>query len=322
MACSRGRWPGPGRGDGRRRGDTLASQNPPAAAVTLRMIVVADAGRGGAHRRAAEAGRRLRDARGRAVHRADGSRRRLPRHGRSGDAASGTARRAVRRARGRADPDRPHSDRLRHPESRARVRVRGPVQLPARCRCSRPARPASSTRASASAAWPKPTRCFLAMQRRPDWGEDLQGVCDVRRESLPTVIERLKAAPGERERSRRAGGAAARSMDRRDGHAVRLGAAPRVPGRAGSGDRALGTRAPVRRRHSGRVAAACDETLGVANLHKAELDNGVYRAPGRLLPVSSGAGARNGASADRAAVAQGRRVLRAVPLRASRTIWK
>ena len=39
---------------------------------------------------------------------------------------------------------------------------------------------------------------FQVMQRRPDWGEDLQGVCDVRRQSLPTVIERLKAAPGER----------------------------------------------------------------------------------------------------------------------------
>jgi cytochrome oxidase Cu insertion factor (SCO1/SenC/PrrC family)/Cu/Ag efflux protein CusF/tetratricopeptide (TPR) repeat protein len=132
---------------------------------------------------------------------------------------------------------------------------------------------------------------FQVMQRRPDWGEDLQGVCDVRRQSLPTVIERLKVSPGE------LSGAVEPAALPRDQWIDAMDtqyAWAQLHAYLGEMDQAIERWENARRFADGIPDALprLEETLGVANLHKAELDNGVYRAPGDfcLFPPAPGAG--------------------------------
>jgi cytochrome oxidase Cu insertion factor (SCO1/SenC/PrrC family)/Cu/Ag efflux protein CusF/tetratricopeptide (TPR) repeat protein len=137
---------------------------------------------------------------------------------------------------------------------------------------------------------PEADAIFLAMQRRPDWGEDLQGVCEVRRQSIPQVVERLKAAPPE------LSGAiepAALPRDQWIDAMETQYAWAQLHAYLGEMSPAIELWSKARRFAEGVPDALprMDETLGVAYLHTAELDNGVYRAPGDfcLFPPAPGA---------------------------------
>jgi VCBS repeat protein/PPIC-type peptidyl-prolyl cis-trans isomerase-like protein/ASPIC/UnbV protein len=130
---------------------------------------------------------------------------------------------------------------------------------------------------------------FLAWRKPNGWEEDLQAMCDARRQSLPTVIERLRAVPGALSGSDPADVPPDQWIDAMDTqyswaqlHAYLGELNPAIE------------RWEAARRFAEMVPDALprmDETLGVAYLHKSELDNGVYRAPGDwcLFPPLTGA---------------------------------
>ena len=153
---------------------------------------------------------------------------------------------------------------------------------------------------------------LLAMLRRPGWGEDLQNVCEVRRDSIPAVVDRLKSGPpdvsGTIEPAALPRDLWIDAMDTQYAWA-------QLHAYQGELDTAIALWEHARRfadgipdalpRHAGNARPGLLAQVGARQRR-------LSRA-GRLLSVSAGAGREHGAPADRV-VAQGRRVLRAVPL--------
>jgi cytochrome oxidase Cu insertion factor (SCO1/SenC/PrrC family)/Cu/Ag efflux protein CusF len=131
---------------------------------------------------------------------------------------------------------------------------------------------------------------LLAMLRRPGWGEDLQTVCEVRRDSIPAVVERLKSGPpdvsGTIEPAALPRDLWIDAMDTQYAWA-------QLHAYQGELDTAIALWEHARQFAEGIPDAMPRmlETLGLANWHKSELDNGVYRAPGDfcLFPPAPGA---------------------------------
>ncbi len=144
---------------------------------------------------------------------------------------------------------------------------------------------------------------FLATPKPEGWSQDLQAMCEVRRQSLPTVLERLKGLPGALSGS--ADPADVPPELRVDAMDTQYSWA-QLHAYSGELDQAIARWESARRIAEAGVPDALprmDETLGVAYLHKAELDNNVYRAPGDrcLFPPAAG-GAFPEAAASRKAV--------------------
>ena len=130
---------------------------------------------------------------------------------------------------------------------------------------------------------------LLAMLRRPGWGEDLQNVCEVRRESIPAVVERLKTGlpdvSGTIEPAALPRDLWIDAMDTQYAWA-------QLHAYLGEMDAAIALWEHARTFADGIPDALPRllETLGLAHWHKSELDNGVYRAPGDfcLFPPAPG----------------------------------
>jgi hypothetical protein len=121
---------------------------------------------------------------------------------------------------------------------------------------------------------------FLATPKPEGWAQDLQAMCDVRRQSLPTVLERLNALPGVLSGS--VDPAAVPPELRLDAMETQYAWA-QLHAYLGEMDKAIERWESARRFAQAAFPDSLprmDETLGVAYLHKSELDNGVYRAPG------------------------------------------
>jgi hypothetical protein len=132
---------------------------------------------------------------------------------------------------------------------------------------------------------------FVAMQQQPRWGVDLQHACDIRRQSIPFVVDKLKTAPPD------VSGASDPAALPRDQWVDAMDtqyAWAQLHAYLGEMDAAIARWDGARRFAEGLPDAMprLDETLGVAYLHKAEMDNGVYDKPGDfcLFPPAPGAG--------------------------------
>ena len=130
---------------------------------------------------------------------------------------------------------------------------------------------------------------LLAMQQRPGWGEDLQNVCEVRRQSIPFVVDRLKTGPADVSGSIEP---AALPRDQWVDAMDTQYAWAQLHAYLGEMDPAIERWEHARRFAEGIPDALprLDETLGLAYWHKSELENGVYRAPGDfcLFPPAPG----------------------------------
>jgi hypothetical protein len=116
---------------------------------------------------------------------------------------------------------------------------------------------------------------FVRFPKRPGWDQDLKAVCDIRQRSIPTAIEQLRRvvdgtfSPGTAKES---------PFDQLQTH---YGWA-QVLAYQGNLNDAIQRWMVAQRIADESVPAMVPEmnrTLGLACLHKAEMDNGLYRAP-------------------------------------------
>jgi hypothetical protein len=144
---------------------------------------------------------------------------------------------------------------------------------------------------------------LLATPKPQGWDQDLQALCEYRKSSISTVLERLSAIPGATTGAGVDPSTIAQS-DRLDAMEIQY-AWGQLHAYQGQLDKA------AERWETARGIAALgvpdalprmDETLGVAFLHKAEDDNGVYTAPGDrcLFPPLQPTSYRETASARKA----------------------
>ena len=122
---------------------------------------------------------------------------------------------------------------------------------------------------------------FLAFPKPAGWNQDLREMCRVRTESIPAILDRLEQNPDPVG----APGAGESQLEVLNGQY----AWAQIHAYVGDLDKAIARWEVAKRIADESVAGAVammEETLGLAWLHKAEMDNGVYRAPGDfcLLP--------------------------------------
>ena len=122
---------------------------------------------------------------------------------------------------------------------------------------------------------------FLAYPKPAGWNQDLREMCRVRTESIPAILERLEQNPDPVG----APGPGESQLDVLNGQY----AWAQIHAYAGDLDKAIARWEVAKQIADDGVAGAVammEETLGLAWLHKAEMDNGLYRAPGDfcLLP--------------------------------------
>ena len=120
---------------------------------------------------------------------------------------------------------------------------------------------------------------FLAFPKPAGWNQDLREMCRVRTESIPAILERLEGSPIT------VPGAGESPLDVMNGQY----AWAQIHAYIGELDKAIDRWQIAKQIADAGVPGAVammEETLGLAFLHKAEMDNGLYRTPGDfcLLP--------------------------------------
>jgi hypothetical protein len=123
---------------------------------------------------------------------------------------------------------------------------------------------------------------FLGVPKRDGWNEDLRAMCDIRTQSLSTILQRLEqtpvTAPGES------------PLDAMQGQY----AWAQIHGYLGNMEKAIERWHVANEIAEVKVPGALPmmlETLGVAHLHKSGMDNGVFRTPGDLCLFPPGVSA-------------------------------
>ncbi len=114
---------------------------------------------------------------------------------------------------------------------------------------------------------------LLGLPKPDGWNRDLRTVCKLRTESLPEILQRLDQTPLT--------AADESKLDAMQGQY----AWAQILGYQGSMEQAIGRWAEAQRiaeEHLPNAVGMMEETLGVAYLQKAGMDNGVFRAPGDL----------------------------------------
>jgi tetratricopeptide (TPR) repeat protein len=138
---------------------------------------------------------------------------------------------------------------------------------------------------------------FLAFPKPAGWNQDLREMCRVRSESLPAILERLAQNPNPVN----APGPGESLLDVMNGQY----AWAQIHAYVGDLDKAIARWQVAKQIADDGVPGAVammEETLGLAFLHKAEIDNGLYRTPGDfcLLPRINAAPYRDSTSAAKA----------------------
>jgi tetratricopeptide (TPR) repeat protein len=116
---------------------------------------------------------------------------------------------------------------------------------------------------------------FRSLPKPPGWSQDLRGLCDIRRKSLSTMIERLE----KNELLGPTGQSAGSALDRIEAH---YGLA-NLYAYQGEMDKAVGQWESAYQIATTQLTGAMpevEEVLGIAYLHKSEMENDVYRHPG------------------------------------------
>lgn len=122
---------------------------------------------------------------------------------------------------------------------------------------------------------------FLAFPKSAAWNQDVREMCRVRTESIPAILDRLERNPNPVS----APGPGESQLDVLNGQY----AWAQIHAYIGDLGKAIGRWEVAKQIADAGVPGAVammEETLGLAWLHKAEMDNGVYRTPGDfcLLP--------------------------------------
>ena len=140
------------------------------------------------------------------------------------------------------------------------------------------------------------TDSVMADSPKPDgWNRDLTQICRIRNDSLQTVLDRLEGALDSSDTS---------EMPAPDRLSALYNTA-QLHSYEGNLDRAIARWVSAKQIADAGIPAAVamlTETLGVASLHKAEMDNDVYRTPGDrcLFPPRSTVSYRNTVSSEKA----------------------
>ncbi len=118
---------------------------------------------------------------------------------------------------------------------------------------------------------------FLAFPKSAGWNEDLREMCRVRTQSIPAILQRLEQNPVPVSPP----GAGESRLDVMEGQY----AWAQIHAYVGDMDKAIARWQVAHEIATEGVPGALamlEETLGLAFLHKSEMDNGVYRNPGEL----------------------------------------
>jgi len=119
---------------------------------------------------------------------------------------------------------------------------------------------------------------FLAFPKKNGWNQDLREMCRVRTQSIPSILQKLEQNPS-------APLSPDASTEERLEAMQAQYAWAQIHAYAGDMDKAIDRWERAKRIAEGGIPAVLsvmEATLGVAFLHKAEMDNGSYRTPGEL----------------------------------------
>jgi tetratricopeptide (TPR) repeat protein len=116
---------------------------------------------------------------------------------------------------------------------------------------------------------------FRSLPKPPGWSQDLRGLCDIRRKSLSTMIERLE----KNELLGATGQSAGSALDRIEAH-YGLANLYAYQGEMGKAVAQWESAYQIATTQLTGAMPEMEEVLGIAYLHKSEMENDVYRHPG------------------------------------------